>query len=370
MQDTITETGLLQASLAGSKDAFGAIIERYQSLICAITYSATGDLGKSRELAQETFIRAWKSLVQLKDLNKFRVWLCRIARNLASRSIRKQRFDVVREGQPLEEAALLQAPGDDPDQIAISKEHQALVWQALEAIPEQYREPMVLFYRRRHSITPVAADLELSEDALKQRLSQGRKFLKTEFASLVEDVLAKTAPQEAFTVAVVAALPALAPQTEDGARLDWQYPSSRAQMSRGAVCGAFAGSIFGGVAWILPTSFMAKDWPAAAAVLAAASLLFVVSTTLCLRDQRKRWRILVWVMIGLCALNLAVINLRWNLWMQAYKQTPFWNPTSDLSRWTMNLIIAPIMAALLLLFGHLDSRQRKASKQAPQPPSH
>lgn len=359
MQDTITETALLQASQAGSKDAFGAIIERYQPLICAITYSATGDFGKSRELAQETFIRAWKSLVQLKDLNKFRVWLCRIARNLASRSIRKQRFDVIRDTQPLEEAALLQAPEDDPGQLAISKEHQALVWQALEAIPEQYREPMVLFYRRRHSITPVAADLELSEDALKQRLSQGRKFLKTEFASLVEDVLAKTAPQEAFTIAVVAALPALAPQTEDSARLEREYPSSRVQMSRGAVYGAFAGSIFGGVAWILPTSFMAKDWPAVAVVLAAASLIFVVSTNLCLRDQNKRWRILVWVMIALCTLNLAVINLRWNLWMQAYRQTSSYNPTGDLSRWTMNLIIASIMAALLLLFGHLNSRQRK-----------
>lgn len=363
MQDTITETALLQASQAGSKDAFGAIVERYQSLICAITYSATGDFGKSRELAQETFIRAWKNLVQLKDLNKFRVWLCRIARNLASRSIRKQRFDFIRDTQPLEEADLLQAPGDDPGQIAISKEHQALVWQAVSAIPEQYREPMVLFYRRRHSITSVAADLELSEDALKQRLSQGRKFLKTEFTSLVEDVLAKTAPQKAFTVAVVAALPALAPQTEDGAR---QYPSSRAQMSRGAVCGAFAGGIFGGVAWILPTSFMAKDWPAAAAVLAAASLIFVVSTNLCLRDQNKRWRILVWVMITLCALNLAVINLRWNLWMQAYKQTSSYNPAGDLSRWTMNLIIASIMAALLLLFGHLDSRQRKTNNEPPQ----
>jgi len=366
MQDTITETALLEASQAGSKDAFGAIIERYQSLICAITYSATGDFGKSRELAQETFIRAWKSLVQLKDLNKFRVWLCRIARNLASRSRRKQRFDVIRDTQPLEEAALLQAPGDDPGQIAISKEHQALVWQALEAIPEQYREPMVLFYRRRHSVTPVAADLELSEDALKQRLSQARKFLKTEFASLVEDVLAKTAPQEAFTVAVVAALPALAPQTEDGAR---QYPSSRAQMSRGAVYGAFAGGIFGGIAWILPTSFMAKDWPAAAVVLAAASLIFVVSTSLCLRDQNKRWRILVWVMIALCALNLAVINLRWNLWMQAYKQTSSYNPTGDLSRWTMNLIIASIMAALLLLFGHLDSRQRKSTNSHQSSPN-
>lgn len=77
-----TESELLQASLAGSTEAFGSIIERYQSLICGITYSATGNLSKSEELAQETFMRAWKGLAGLKEAGKFRGWLCTIARNV------------------------------------------------------------------------------------------------------------------------------------------------------------------------------------------------------------------------------------------------------------------------------------------------
>jgi len=360
MQDTMTEIELLRASLAGSKDAFGRIVERYQPLICAITYSATGDFGRSRQLAQETFIRAYKSLAQVKDLEKFRAYLCRIARNLVDKSIRQQRFDVIRDAHPLEDAASGKSPEPDPGEIAISKEHQALVWQAIEGIPEQCREPIVLYYHRRRSIAQVAADLELSQDALKQRLLQGRKLLSTEIASLVEDVLTKTAPGKPFTAAIVAALPALAPQTA-GASIAALAATGQTPLSKGAIYGAFAGGIFGGVAWILPTSFMAKDWPAAAIVFAAASLIFVVSTTLCLRDQSKRWRILVWSMIALCALNLAVVNIRWNLWKQALKQAPGFTPPTSLSRWTINLAIAAIIAALLLITLHLNSCQRKTN---------
>lgn len=359
MQDTITETELLRASLAGSKDAFGRIVEHYQPLICAITYSATGDFGRSRQLAQETFIRAYKSLAQLRDLEKFHAYLCRIARNLVDKSIRQQRFDVIRDAHPLEDAASAKSPEPDPGEMAISKEHQALVRQAIEAIPEQCREPIVLYYRRRRSIAQVAADLELSHDAVKQRLLRGRKLLKTEIASLVEDVLTKTAPGKAFTAAIVASLPALAPQTAAaGIAATGQTP-----LSKGAIYGAFAGGIFGGVAWILPTSFMAKDWPAAAITLAAAALIFLASTTLCLRDQGSRWRILVWTLIALCALNLAVVNIRWSLWKQALKQAPGFTPPTSLSRWTINLAIAAIIAALLLICLRLNSRRREQTAE-------
>jgi len=89
------ETELLLQSLSGNRQAFGLIVERYQSTICSIAYSATGSFAKSEELAQETFIRAWKALAQLKDLDKFRPWLCTIARNLISKTISARKRDIV-----------------------------------------------------------------------------------------------------------------------------------------------------------------------------------------------------------------------------------------------------------------------------------
>jgi DNA-directed RNA polymerase specialized sigma24 family protein len=50
---------LVERSLNGDRGAFGRIVERYQSLICAVTYSATGDVSRSEDLAQETFLAAW-----------------------------------------------------------------------------------------------------------------------------------------------------------------------------------------------------------------------------------------------------------------------------------------------------------------------
>jgi hypothetical protein len=79
MNDTTSEAQLLWASVAGSKDAFGTVVRRYQALVCAVTYSATGDIGTSEELAQETFLRAWRNLRQLEDPGWFRAWLCTIA---------------------------------------------------------------------------------------------------------------------------------------------------------------------------------------------------------------------------------------------------------------------------------------------------
>ncbi|MBN2272293.1 MAG: sigma-70 family RNA polymerase sigma factor [Sedimentisphaerales bacterium] len=369
MQATISEAELLRASQAGDKDAFGSIVERYQCLVCAITYSATGDFARSRKLAKETFVRAFRSLEQLKDPNRFRLMLCRIARNLADRSTRIERFDVVRDCEAK------QAAESDTGEIPIGKERQELVWRGLETIPERFREPMVFFHQRDSSQPAAASDLDLSEPALIQYVSKARSLLRPEVASLIQDVLAKTAPGEAFTLAVLEALskapePGKRPvsnlQSQDASNLDYVYLSGPAPMSKSAIYGAFAGGIFGGVAWLLPTSIMAKDWSAAGAVLAVAAAIFVASATLCIRNQAKRWRILGWVMIALCALNLAVINLRWDLWMQAYRNNPSYNAPTNLSRWTLNAIIAAIMAALLAIFLVLDSRQRKQTTEPPQ----
>lgn len=206
--DTFTnEIDLLNASLSGNKEAFGTLVENYQSLVCSITYSATGDFAKSEELAQETFIRAWKELKQLKDLGKFRAWLCTITRNLLRQSIRQQQKDVIDTAQPIETAAASETSQTQPDQIAISKEQQTVIWQALQEIPETYREPMVLFYREQQSLKQVATQLDLSEEVTKQRLSRGRKLLKAEMSTLVEDILSQTTPNKVFTAGVIAALP-------------------------------------------------------------------------------------------------------------------------------------------------------------------
>ena len=201
---------LVAQSLGGNREAFGQIVARYQGLVCSLAYSATGSLTQSEDVAQETFFSAWKDLRLLREPLKLRSWLCRIARNRIVDSLRREGRQPVALSKPLEGAD--EAPGPDPlpSEQAISQEEEAILWRVLERLPELYREPLILFYREHKSIGRVAADLELSEDAVKQRLLRGRKLLQEQVLAFVEGALERTGPGKAFTLGVVAALPALA----------------------------------------------------------------------------------------------------------------------------------------------------------------
>ncbi len=204
-----SEVELLRASREGSTQAFEVVVARYQSLVCAITYGATGDVQSSEELAQEAFLQAWKCLGQLKDLGKFRAWLCSIARSTVQNWFRSRKHDVVGRAAPLDAAAEKASEESGPEEAVMSKEQQAVVRQALAQMPEGLREPLILFYREGHSTREVAELLGLSENAARQRISRGRSMLREQMADLIETTIARTKPGKAFTAAVVASIAGL-----------------------------------------------------------------------------------------------------------------------------------------------------------------
>jgi RNA polymerase sigma factor (sigma-70 family) len=200
---------LVAESLTGNREVFARIVARYQTLICSLAYSGTGDLSQSEDLAQETFVVAWKQLGSLREPQKLRSWLCGIARQLICDALRKQGRDPGHAAESLEEISQTHSPDPSPTEQAISHEELAILWRALERIPEIYREPLVLFYREQQSIEAVARNLDLSQDAVKQRLSRGRKLLHERVLAFVEGALERTNPGQPFTQAVLASLPGL-----------------------------------------------------------------------------------------------------------------------------------------------------------------
>ena len=171
------DTDLVASSLAGNQEAFGRIVARYQSLICSLAYSATGSLSASEDLAQKIFVTAWKQLSSLREPAKLRSWLCRIARNLICDALRDQHREPSHAAETLDAAVDSPALEPPPSEQAMNKEEEAILWRSVERIPQSYRELLVLFYREHQSIEKVAQALELTEDAVKQRLSRGRKLL-------------------------------------------------------------------------------------------------------------------------------------------------------------------------------------------------
>jgi RNA polymerase sigma factor (sigma-70 family) len=204
------EIELLEASIQGSADAFEAIVKKYQSFVCAITFSATADIGKSEDIAQETFLHVWHNLSQLKDLNKFRSWLISIVRNTINDSLRKQKRDIIDKAHPIDQIEDRQISQTEPAQNVLTRQQQDVVQKALMDIPDKYREPLVLFYRYDKSVKNIAEELELSEDTVKQHLSRGRELLREQVASMVESSISRTGPTSAFTAVVMASIVGIA----------------------------------------------------------------------------------------------------------------------------------------------------------------
>lgn len=204
----MTDEQLVAQSLAGDRCAYGQIVGRYQSLICGVTFAGCGDLHRSEDLAQETFLEAWRNLGSLKEPDRLRAWLCGISRNLLSSDARRRGRAPATEGPITDQTAATTAAS--PVQEAITREEQALIWSALDRLPIEYREPMVLYYRQQESVAAVATALDLTEEAARQRLVRGRAMLADRLDQILRRGLRASAPTRTFTLAVLAAIPGAA----------------------------------------------------------------------------------------------------------------------------------------------------------------
>ncbi len=199
-----SDAQLVERARKRDQQAYGQIVERYQSLVCSVAYNRCGDLALSEDLAQEAFLLAWEKLTDLRDTTSFKAWICTIVRNLAGRATQRHARSVTGGAAQLDSLSDVPADTASPVQRAVSKEEEQLVWQALEHVRESYREPMILFYREEQSVARVAEALELSEDAVKKRLSRGRRMLQHQLAETVTTALANSKPSKAFTAGVLA----------------------------------------------------------------------------------------------------------------------------------------------------------------------
>ena len=293
--DAPTDAALVSSSLAGDRSAYGQIVTRYQRLLCSLAYSAMGNLSESEDVAQDAFIEGWRKLQSLQEPEKLRSWLCGILRYKISHRQRaaSRRAEGRADSLDDEYATELESLDDPVENQVMKEEEQALLWQALERVPERYRDPLVLYYREHKSIEHVACDLDLTESTVKQRLSRGRKMLQEQMMAFVEGALTRSSPGRVFTLGVLAALPELA------------TPAKAA----GAVVGATVATTHGGT--------IAKTTAAAALM---ASLSGFISAVMALRaslDQSrtpKERRAVVMVtcscVFGILALLGVVYGLR------------------------------------------------------------
>jgi RNA polymerase sigma factor (sigma-70 family) len=204
-ESAASDAELVEAARQGDKRAFVEIVARYQAMVCGIALGILGDLAASEDAGQEAFLIAWRKFNHLEDPSRLRPWLAAIVRNAALGHLRRRR-----EHANLEDIPELPDESPGPDQIAAAEDEAEIVRRTLATLPETYRIPLVLYYRENQSVRVVAESLEITEDAVKQRLARGRELLRNRISSVIETTLARTGPTSVFTIAVASAIGALA----------------------------------------------------------------------------------------------------------------------------------------------------------------
>ncbi len=132
-------------------------------------------------------------------------------------------------------------------------------------------------------------------------------------------------------------------RVEDGTAPPAPPPGATAMTPR-AVYSSLAGAVIGAVCWMLPLCWMAGDWLTGAIIVVAAALAFVIGAQAALRAPERYFRIVSRVSLALAALTLVVMNLRWDVWMPAYRQSVLYDGRGDLPLWVMNLLVVGIFA--------------------------
>lgn len=221
----------------GDRAAFREIVDRYQGMACAVAYSTLGDLAASEDAAQESFLIAWQSMASLREPDKLRSWLAGIVRNTA-RTAGRARTTAALGAEP-------ESARPSPDEETARREEAALLWATIGRLPESYREPLVLYYREHQSVAEVAETMNLTPDAVKQRLSRGRELLRDALSERVEIALRRTGPPAAFTAGVLAALNASAGPAAAAGAGGGAVASPILSGAAGGLMGGILGSLIG-----------------------------------------------------------------------------------------------------------------------------
>jgi RNA polymerase sigma-70 factor (ECF subfamily) len=165
--------------LAGDVNAFEGIVRRWQGPLVNMAWRYCRDRGRAEEMAQEALVRAWRGLKQWRREGSFSTWLFALAANVFRSELKRfPTVDVQIENAP-------EPAGRAPQEVELSLRKSAdAVRRAVLALPERYREPVVLFYFHEMDVAAAARTMGMPEGTVKARLARARALLKKRFPHL------------------------------------------------------------------------------------------------------------------------------------------------------------------------------------------
>ena len=167
--------------LAGEVSAFESIVRRWQGPLINLAYRFCRDRARAEDMAQEAFLRAYKTLHQWRRESTFSTWLFALATNLYRSELRR----IPALAESLDDITEPQDPRPIDGGFEQEKRDE-IVRRAVAALPPKYRDAMILFYFHEMDVASASRSLSLPEGTVKARLSRGREILRSKLEKIFD----------------------------------------------------------------------------------------------------------------------------------------------------------------------------------------
>ena len=187
----INEKALIERARGGDTDSFSALVRVYQERAIHAAYAIIGNFEDARDIAQDSFVKAYTSLESFKEQSKFYTWFYRILVNTSKDFLRKRKLRQLvpfwfggldEEEGGTDPVANVAAVTETAPQELMNRELGAQIFEALERLPFRQRSAFSLRYLEGLSLEEIAGSLGISVGAVKANLWQAgdkmRKYLK------------------------------------------------------------------------------------------------------------------------------------------------------------------------------------------------
>jgi RNA polymerase sigma-70 factor, ECF subfamily len=179
------DDGLVARAQRGDREAFGALVRKYQRRVYATAFNITGAHGDADDVAQEALIRAFRGLARFDGRSDFFTWLYRIVVNVALNHVRARKRSAA---EPLDgiggAAERLAHGGADPRAVAESRELYGRVLGALAELSPTLRVTLVLAAVEELPYKKIAELMECPEGTVAWRVNQARKVLRQKLQTI------------------------------------------------------------------------------------------------------------------------------------------------------------------------------------------
>lgn len=182
---------LVERVQRGDKRAFDLLVLKYQNKIIKLISRYVRDHAEVLDVAQETFIKAYRALGRFRGESAFYTWLYRIAINtaknyLVSQGRRPPDTDIDAEEAAQFEGESALKEGDSPEHIALTDEMEQVIFQAIEDLPEELRAAITLRELEGLSYEEIAQSMDCPIGTVRSRIFRAREAIDKKLKPLLE----------------------------------------------------------------------------------------------------------------------------------------------------------------------------------------